>query len=52
MYAALKIHLGEGPGDILIFMTGQEDIETPCETITERLEAIESVCNKPSVTRH
>ena len=24
---ALQIHVGQGPGDILIFMTGQEDIE-------------------------
>lgn len=28
---ALQIHLSHGPGDILIFMTGQEDIETTCE---------------------
>lgn len=28
---ALQIHLSPGPGDILIFMTGQEDIETTCE---------------------
>jgi len=41
--AALKIHLGEGPGDILIFMTGQEDIETTCEVIAERLEEIDNV---------
>lgn len=26
-----------GPGDILVFMTGQEDIETCCDVITERL---------------
>jgi pre-mRNA-splicing factor ATP-dependent RNA helicase DHX38/PRP16 len=28
---ALAIHLSHPPGDILIFMTGQEDIETVCE---------------------
>lgn len=28
---ALQIHLSSPPGDILIFMTGQEDIETTCE---------------------
>ena len=28
---ALQIHLSHPPGDILIFMTGQEDIETTCE---------------------
>lgn len=28
---ALQIHVSFPPGDILIFMTGQEDIETTCE---------------------
>lgn len=27
---ALAIHLSHGAGDILIFMTGQEEIETTC----------------------
>ena len=31
---ALAIHLSHPPGDILIFMTGQEDIETVCEVRT------------------
>ena len=34
---ALTIHLSEGPGDILIFMTGQEDIEITCFALKERL---------------
>jgi pre-mRNA-splicing factor ATP-dependent RNA helicase DHX38/PRP16 len=34
---ALAIHVSQGPGDILIFMTGQEDIEVTCELIEERL---------------
>lgn len=34
---ALAIHLSHPPGDILIFMTGQEDIETVCELIAERI---------------
>lgn len=33
----LQIHIGGGPGDILVFMTGQEDIEVTCEVIAERL---------------
>ncbi|KAJ1661857.1 Pre-mRNA-splicing factor ATP-dependent RNA helicase PRP16 [Coemansia sp. RSA 1646] len=37
----LTIHLSQAPGDILVFMTGQEDIETCCETIRERLAAID-----------
>lgn len=38
---ALAIHLTRPiPGDILIFMTGQEDIEATCELLAERLEAL------------
>ena len=33
---ALAIHVSQGSGDILIFMTGQEDIEITCELIEER----------------
>lgn len=33
----LSIHLSHGPGDILVFMTGQEDIEVTCEVVAERL---------------
>lgn len=33
----LAIHVSQGAGDILVFMTGQEDIETTCELIAERL---------------
>uniref|UniRef100_A0A2C9JIP5 RNA helicase n=1 Tax=Biomphalaria glabrata TaxID=6526 RepID=A0A2C9JIP5_BIOGL len=34
---ALQVHLGGQPGDMLIFMPGQEDIEVTCELIAERL---------------
>ncbi|KAJ1933573.1 DEAH-box RNA helicase prp16, partial [Linderina macrospora] len=37
----LTIHLSQPVGDILVFMTGQEDIEACCETVRERLEAID-----------
>jgi pre-mRNA-splicing factor ATP-dependent RNA helicase DHX38/PRP16 len=36
----LTIHLGQGTGDILVFMTGQEDIEITCEVIAERLKQL------------
>ena len=39
---ALQIHLSFPPGDILIFMTGQEDIEGTCRTIAERLEVLDN----------
>ncbi|KAH8602585.1 putative Pre-mRNA-splicing factor ATP-dependent RNA helicase prp16 [Bisporella sp. PMI_857] len=36
----LAIHVSMGAGDILVFMTGQEDIEVTCELIKERLAAL------------
>ena len=39
---AIAIHLGGAPGDILIFMTGQEDIEVTCAVLAEKLEEIEN----------
>lgn len=38
----LTIHLENGPGDVLIFMTGQEDIEATCILISERLKKLEN----------
>mmetsp|Transcript_16927 Transcript_16927/g.12104 ORF Transcript_16927/g.12104 Transcript_16927/m.12104 type:complete len:181 (+) Transcript_16927:1280-1822(+) len=40
---ALTIHLQHGEGDILIFMTGQEDIEATCLLIAEKVAKLESV---------
>ena len=34
---ALETHISEPPGDILIFMTGQEDIEAVCYLLADRL---------------
>lgn len=36
----LAIHVSQGAGDILVFMTGQEDIEVTCELIEERLHQL------------
>lgn len=36
----LAIHVSQGAGDILVFMTGQEDIEVTCELIAERLRLL------------
>lgn len=33
---AIAIHLGQPPGDILIFMTGQEEIEATCFSLAVR----------------
>ncbi|KAF8554533.1 P-loop containing nucleoside triphosphate hydrolase protein [Imleria badia] len=37
----LQIHLSLPQGDILVFMTGQEDIEVTCQVIQERLEQLD-----------
>ena len=37
----LQIHLSQPKGDILVFMTGQEDIEATCSVIEERLEMLD-----------
>eukprot|EP00842_Homolaphlyctis_polyrhiza_P001922 jgi/Hompol1/2730/HPOL_005717-RA len=37
----LEIHLSHPPGDILVFMTGQEDIDATCAVIAERLESLD-----------
>ncbi|KIK68997.1 hypothetical protein GYMLUDRAFT_67703 [Collybiopsis luxurians FD-317 M1] len=37
----LQIHLSLPPGDILVFMTGQEDIEITCQVTQERLDQLD-----------
>ncbi|PWN89800.1 P-loop containing nucleoside triphosphate hydrolase protein [Acaromyces ingoldii] len=44
---ALSIHLTHGAGDILVFMTGQEDIETTCDVIAERLTQLDDEATPP-----
>ncbi|KAJ6000642.1 hypothetical protein N7481_001051 [Penicillium waksmanii] len=36
----LAIHVSQGAGDILVFMTGQEDIEATCDLVDERLKLL------------
>lgn len=38
---ATTIHLESEEGDILIFLTGQEEIETACYALQERMEHLE-----------
>lgn len=40
---AIEIHIKEPPGDILIFMTGQEDIEATCLLLAEKISKMENV---------
>ena len=37
---ALQIHFNSPPGDVLIFMTGQEDIEGTCQALAEKMEKL------------
>ncbi|KAL2528540.1 RNA helicase family protein [Forsythia ovata] len=39
---AMTIHITSDPGDILIFMTGQDEIEATCYALAERMESFES----------
>jgi len=36
----MQIHLSEPPGDVLLFLTGQEEIDTACEILFERMKAL------------
>lgn len=36
----MQIHLTEPPGDILVFLTGQEEIDTSCEVLYERMKSM------------
>ncbi|XP_040565919.1 ATP-dependent RNA helicase DHX8 [Lepeophtheirus salmonis] len=36
----MQIHLNEPPGDILLFLTGQEEIDTACECLFERMKSL------------
>ncbi|GJS06884.1 pre-mRNA-splicing factor ATP-dependent RNA helicase DEAH7 [Tanacetum coccineum] len=37
---AMTIHITSAPGDILIFMTGQDEIEATCYALSERMEQL------------
>ncbi|KAH8696121.1 ATP-dependent RNA helicase DHX8 [Talaromyces proteolyticus] len=40
LVTVMQIHLTEPNGDILLFLTGQEEIDTSCEIIYERMKAL------------
>lgn len=40
LMTVMQIHLSEPPGDILVFLTGQEEIDTSCEILFERMKAL------------
>ncbi|EIM92633.1 P-loop containing nucleoside triphosphate hydrolase protein [Stereum hirsutum FP-91666 SS1] len=40
LITVMQIHLSEPRGDILLFLTGQEEIDTACEILYERMKAL------------
>jgi len=38
----MQIHITEPPGDILLFLTGQEEIDTACEVLYQRMRELGS----------
>ncbi|CAF0749495.1 unnamed protein product [Didymodactylos carnosus] len=42
LITVMQIHLTEPPGDILVFLTGQEEIDTACEILFERMKSLGS----------
>ncbi|XP_074378490.1 pre-mRNA-splicing factor ATP-dependent RNA helicase DEAH7-like [Apium graveolens] len=47
---AMTIHIASAPGDILVFMTGQDEIEAACYALSERMEQLVST-TKQSVSK-
>ncbi|KAJ1960025.1 DEAH-box ATP-dependent RNA helicase prp22 [Dipsacomyces acuminosporus] len=43
LITVMQIHLTEPPGDILLFLTGQEEIDTSAEILYERMKALGSM---------
>lgn len=40
LVTVMQIHLTEPSGDVLLFLTGQEEIDTSCEILYERMKAL------------
>lgn len=40
LITCMQIHLREPPGDILLFLTGREEINTACEILYERMKSL------------
>jgi HrpA-like RNA helicase len=40
LITVMQIHLAEPPGDILVFLTGQEEIDTACQILYDRMKAL------------
>ena len=43
LITVMQIHLSEPEGDILLFLTGQEEIDTACQILFDRMKQLEQV---------
>lgn len=46
LFYLCQIHLEEGPGDILVFLTGQEEIESIERLVHERIQQLPEASRK------
>lgn len=49
LMTVMQIHLSQPPGDILLFLTGKEEIDTACEILYERIESLGSTKCPPLI---
>lgn len=49
LMTVLQIHLTEPSGDILVFLTGQEEIDTACQVLHERMQKLEAMSPPPLI---
>ena len=40
LITVMQIHFSEPPGDVLLFLTGQEEIDTACQILYERMKSL------------
>jgi ATP-dependent RNA helicase DHX8/PRP22 len=40
LVTVMQVHLSQPPGDILLFLTGKEEIDTACEILYDRMNAL------------
>jgi len=40
LITCMQIHLSQPPGDILLFLTGKEEIDTACEILYDRMQSL------------
>ncbi|TDH68582.1 hypothetical protein CCR75_000973 [Bremia lactucae] len=49
LLCVMQIHLSEPEGDILLFLTGQEEIDTACEVLYQRVKALQERALAPEL---